>query len=434
MTGMTKPIFPRSQVKTKDSLSILAIKVLVFGFPTIAFVAPMALVAVLALTTILMAASIGRKTVFSRSFAVNAAIFCALPLYALLSAPFSPVDPVQSAVRSLRLFSEFLMIAVFLWCLLRVPGELGREIVLSFCYGCLAAIVVGGFMGGVFDPGGSLLRTGRMSKHAGNLLSRGLAILAIVSMPLSIWLTGAGRARRWLRASMFVFLLAAFIKIGGKSASIMGIAAGLAAACLVFRRRGNLKALAVVGLIVVAFFPLIVSAGVIDDVVCSIAAGHRSFRHRDTIWNFVVDHIRERPVLGWGLDSSRDFPGGGRRETLLQCPDVNYRELSGQVLPLHPHNAALQIWLELGGVGMAIFLSMLWIGLRYSCRRFHNIRACCALAGYIGSLSVVALASFGIWQGWWLAAIAFTLGITLLICRSLEDEAVENSDMDPKHS
>ena len=205
---MTKPIFPRSQVKTRTRFRSHN-RILVFQIPD---------------NRVCRADGPGRRVGldddinggldreenrFLKIFRCQRGDFLRAALYALLSAPFSPVDPVQSAVRSLRLFSEFLTIAVFLWCLLRVPGELGREIVLSFCCGCLAAIVVGGFMGGVFDPGGSLLRTGRMSEHAGNLLSRGLAILAIVSMPLSIWLTGAGRARRWLRASMFVFLLAA---------------------------------------------------------------------------------------------------------------------------------------------------------------------------------------------------------------------------------
>ena len=101
---------------------------------------------------------------------------------------------------------------------------------------------------------------------------------------------------------------------------------------------------------------------------------------------------------------------------------MNYRELSGQVLPLLPARLSL-VGTGWRGNGDIPVHAMDRIALFM--RRFHNIRACCALAGYIGSLSVVALASFGIWQGWWLAAIAAALGITLLICRSLEDEAVE---------
>ncbi len=32
--------------------------------------------------------------------------------------------------------------------------------------------------------------------------------------------------------------------------------------------------------------------------------------HRLLIWRFAADHVAERPLLGWGMDSSRAMPGG----------------------------------------------------------------------------------------------------------------------------
>ena len=77
--------------------------------------------------------------------------------------------------------------------------------------------------------------------------------------------------------------------------------------------------------------------------------------HRLLIWRFTGARIAERPWLGWGLDAARAVPGG----------DVEARP-GEKFLPLHPHNAALQTWLELGVPGamlFALFLGWLWLRL-----------------------------------------------------------------------
>src|SRR5262249_1513342 len=68
-----------------------------------------------------------------------------------------------------------------------------------------------------------------------------------------------------------------------------------------------------------------------------------SLAHRRAIWAFAAARIAERPWLGWGLDSSRDIPGGHA----AYSPGT-------EMLPLHPHDAAIQLWLELGVPGMLL--------------------------------------------------------------------------------
>ena len=60
-----------------------------------------------------------------------------------------------------------------------------------------------------------------------------------------------------------------------------------------------------------------------------------SIKHRFLIWQFVLNKIAAHPVLGYGFDSSRHLPGG-------DAPAMNGQS----VLPLHPHNGILQVWLE----------------------------------------------------------------------------------------
>src|SRR5207302_8324015 len=81
-----------------------------------------------------------------------------------------------------------------------------------------------------------------------------------------------------------------------------------------------------------------------------VSAGHRLL-----IWSFTGEHIAERPLLGWGLDSSRAIPGGNSEIR----PGQNW-------LSLHPHDAALQVWLELGMPGavlVALLLGWFWLRL-----------------------------------------------------------------------
>ena len=67
--------------------------------------------------------------------------------------------------------------------------------------------------------------------------------------------------------------------------------------------------------------------------------------HRLMIWNFTAEKIREKPVFGWGMNAARNIPEG--KQFIYDASNSKY----GENLPLHPHNIALQVWLELGLVG-----------------------------------------------------------------------------------
>lgn len=128
-----------------------------------------------------------------------------------------------------------------------------------------------------------------------------------------------------------------------------------------------------------------------------------SVAHHYEIWRFAADRAAERPFLGWGLDSSRALPGGHR---LLAE--------NAELLPLHPHNAVLQIWLELGVPGLMLLCVVMWRtymppGWESFSRREVLIRTLTVSAAF-----VAASATFGIWQSWWLSAIALALASTSL--------------------
>ena len=115
--------------------------------------------------------------------------------------------------------------------------------------------------------------------------------------------------------------------------------------------------------------------------------------HRWLIWQFVSERILDHPIVGWGMDSSRAIPD---RHTLVFG---SY----GEILPLHPHNAFLQVWLELGLVGVIAVAGIL-VAIPVAARKAagDNLQMTVAFALFMSYL-VLGQLSFGIWQNWWLA-------------------------------
>ncbi|MXP61926.1 O-antigen ligase domain-containing protein [Roseomonas sp. M0104] len=133
--------------------------------------------------------------------------------------------------------------------------------------------------------------------------------------------------------------------------------------------------------------------------------------HRLVIWDFGLDAAAQKPLRGWGMEAARALPGGREHpepERLARLgvhrPDLQvwFSAPHLELMPLHPHNGPLQIRLELGWVGSLLAAAALWL-LALSAR---GLAAAAAACGTIASAFVTFLASFGVWQSWWLCSMA----------------------------
>jgi len=173
---------------------------------------------------------------------------------------------------------------------------------------------------------------------------------------------------------------------------------------------------AVVGLPLM--FPLPLGA----EATCWLADHKASAAHRLEIWSFVAEHIRQRPFAGWGLDAARRLPGGTTPVIIHHCDEAdrpNGIALSNQALPLHPHNAILQVWLELGGVGVALGFGPLIFAIWYAFRRpaWQTRPAQAMIAATAAAAVSVGLISFGIWQEWFLSGLFIAAAFVVLSAR-----------------
>ncbi len=134
---------------------------------------------------------------------------------------------------------------------------------------------------------------------------------------------------------------------------------------------------------------------------------HRHFRHRAEIWDFAAERVAEKPLLGWGLEASRAMPSGGRISAIM--PELP------SLIPLHPHNAPLQIWLETGLPGALAAAFLLALGARAALTGTGEAPAW-RFATLVCLLAIAATA-FGLWQSWWIAIMGGTILTMAWTCR-----------------
>jgi len=84
---------------------------------------------------------------------------------------------------------------------------------------------------------------------------------------------------------------------------------------------------------------------------------------------------------------------------------------------LHPHNAGLQIWLELGIPGTLAFAALLAILLqRARALGLAGVAAPFLLLQFLSAF-LFSEVSFGIWQSWWQAVLWINIALAVLLCR-----------------
>lgn len=263
---------------------------------------------------------------------------------------------------------------------------IGRALLTGFIVGAAVLTIELASGGAVVNTIRALLGLSKIAE-AGEL-NRGAAFFALFAFPAAI---AARRLHGWPAALAILAAALALTAAAAGDKAAIAVALGLIAVggTLMLRRRAP-PFLAALLIAVMAGAPLI--SATLDATPGPWSASTRpSVTHRVLIWRFVSERIAERPVLGWGLNSSRAIPGGKDGP----MPGT-------ELLPLHPHNSYLQIWLELGAGGAALVGGLLVLAVM-SCRRLFADRLELGLAlGAITAALTCAAVGYGLFQAWWL--------------------------------
>lgn len=370
--------------------------------PATAYFGPLGFAVLLALGGLLLTPSWARRQASSPVVL----IFAALWIWAAASLAWSPVTPRPSAdygdvetLTELKLLLALPLFAAFAAAASGMSGRSARRALRGLglaltAYG-VALLIEAGSGAGVYRWFAATFDEPVRPQIVLSNLGRGSVLLALLAIPVGIAFRGRARA---LLPPLIASALIAPALLGQLSAPLALVLGG--AAMLVVRRfgPGGARALSLVAVLVTLGAPWAVlgldDAGVIDalrEVAPASSAARLDY------WTFTAERIAEQPLRGWGLDASRTFPAD---------------------FSLHPHNAALQLWLELGAHG-AILAALIWLWLfELVVRAARSDRlGAGAVAGAAVAWFTVAHLSFGVWQEWWLACGALTAAVCAALLR-----------------
>jgi O-antigen ligase len=384
------------------------------------FMAPLVVLA--AVAVLLLRWRVGSTTVALAPPPLAIAVpLAALALWALATAPWS-LAPRSSAVGAAQFLGILLCGAVLFEPARRLDAAQRRIVRISLLVGLtlglllLAADMWSGneltrFLKSGFAWTGARSRPSLMSAPG-----RGATVLALSIGPAwPILLGGSGAPRRaLLRIAATVTLVAgaavaifATISLAAKLALVTVTAVSAAA---LRRPRAVIGALAAVTLLALLLGPPLARMLPSPQTIWSMDLPiPTSTHHRLTIWRFVAGHIFEPGgLVGHGFDASRAIPHGGDEITVFRWGrDGRPEMLTEQLLPLHPHNGFLQIWLELGVPG-ALAVAAFLVALFAAIRRIATPAARAAATGTAAAALLIFAVSYGVWQSWWLGTLVLT--------------------------
>jgi O-antigen ligase len=229
--------------------------------------------------------------------------------------------------------------------------------------------------------------------------ARGATMAALLLWPAVLVM----RARFGSRMAMAAVAATVLVVMVGDSGSTrMALAAALAAAGAVARWPQARVAVQAVALVLVVALPIGARMLPSPQETFQWAWLPNSLHHRLTIWNFTAQRAWEKPVLGWGFDAARDIPGADEEVPVRRWASdgTMLAGVTEPLLPLHPHNAILQWWLELGLVGTAVMAAfVVWLLGRAASSPDAWTRA--ARTGAMVTALGISTISYGFWQAWW---------------------------------
>ena len=240
--------------------------------------------------------------------------------------------------------------------------------------------------------------------------SRGIIMLTIM-MPLSVAMY---LNKKKYNLAIVIFTLATVIIILGpnNSSKIALICALFSSLLIYFFGPRSFLCFGILSITIILFLPILSTKvfPVITNIDKnnsyympwqSIPAGG-SIIHRLLVWEYVGSEIYKKPLLGHGVGTSRLIG----QNIILNAPNSDI-EIKGGI-PLHPHNNFLQIWLELGIIGI-IIITLIWIKvIKFGIRiRKNSYILGTGICSSIVTIFVICNLSFGVFQAWWMSIIAF---------------------------
>jgi O-antigen ligase len=253
---------------------------------------------------------------------------------------------------------------------------------------------------------------GRLAWLAPYLTNANITVLALMFWPAALIVVRLGllRSHAWLAAIAAAVVLAT-VYASEHATSQMALAGAAVAFALVRWRPRLALTLIAAGWVALILLVVPVASALYGADLHRASWLPYSARHRVVIWHYTSTQVREAPLLGTGIGTSRALREAADRKGET-APGTTFRLSPGS----HSHNAYLQIWYETGAVGALIALALGLAVLRSLARFPADVHPYLAATFVTAALAVAT--AFSIWAPWFLASLAMaavfaTLGTVL---------------------
>ncbi|MEL7111043.1 MAG: O-antigen ligase family protein [Pseudomonadota bacterium] len=256
-----------------------------------------------------------------------------------------------------------------------------------------------------------------------NLLRNATSFLLLLPFLLAwLWHAPKTEFKPILAISMVILAIAGFLQTDNQTAAVGSVFMLLSMALIKFMPRNGFKVLFSTLAFYVVAAPALLSWGVSQIRMTGIPLP-RSFFSRTYSWELVGSKVGEAPLTGHGLEASQTW-----RESYKAYPEwladatARYGDTHAweiyPVIPLHPHNMPLQIWVETGMIGalLAAF-SLFFLGWRLRPPEAWPPISKYAAAGLVGACFAVCSFAYSMWNEAFWASVALAAALILLRAR-----------------
>ncbi len=258
-------------------------------------------------------------------------------------------------------------------------------------------------------------------------LIRNANAFALLLPFLLAWVWHRGETRLWQAATIMIGLIAfAAFALTGSQTSMTGAIFMLACMGLIrlFPQSGFKLIFSSLAFYVVSA-PILIGWGLGQLRSLGLPLP-RSFFSRSYSWELSSSKIKDAPMIGHGPEASHTW-----KDTFAEHPEwlaeatARYGDTTVwsayQVIPIHPHNMALQVWAETGMVGAILAAAFLiFLGWRLESPAQWPPISRYAAAGLIGVSIAICSFAYSMWnEAFWASAIIAS-GVVLLQARQDE--------------
>jgi len=267
--------------------------------------------------------------------------------------------------------------------------------------------------------GGALYRylrgmDGALTSYEMAAFNRGAVTQIFLLIP-TIFMVRALRMRKILRRALTVILIALAImmlsKTDSQSSQIAFVLAAIIAFMFPYKWRAGYAVTLMLLIVTMLLSPFFVQMLFHDfgDQLSNIAWLKNGYAmQRLEIWDMVARYALQNPLYGHGIEATKAVPAFDTQTLHFRYSRV-----------LHPHNFALQTWIEFGAFGIAALSCGIVALIRHI--SFQTITVQRMALGSLFAVLAVASTGYGIWQSWWLGLLVLLSGFCIIAARLLSE-------------